>query len=1542
MTLKGLDPNFCDPDSGETPLSLAVTLDKQKCREVILSLVSAGAHLDFRTKEGFTAMHKAAIIGSTDSVKTLLDLGSSPHYRDAKGLTPLYQNVCKGGNPVCAEILLYEQSVTGIQDEQGWCEIHHACRQGLAQHLEHLLYYGADINVQNASGNTPLHVCAVNNMDSCARTLLFRGVKKEVYNYSSQTAYQVAIMAGNQELADLIEAHRQEDSVPFKDMPKFSSRRRCVKSETFQTLVRCRSDPKLNYNADEDKYYSSSLSSQSLQCHINYNKSDSMASTGSPGYYSDSPRSLSISSNSSGPVISVGDHGFWEGQTNGREGWFPSDHIQEVRMRHRQNNGPYDNMQLQRNTLATLVQPDREYEPRTVVLHKGPEGYGFVLRGAKAEARKGELDFHPSAEFPALQYLDSVDPGSKSDRAGLKSGDFILEINGDNVVRASHDQVVHLIRTSGNSLALKVVTVKPVNRQQDWFIHQDGCMTVPSRKKAPEPPQRDPHTSLSFSKAKSKSITNGLEEIEALDQAIEDDDSVQKRKLEEKKTASIKARHSAKRVSCVELENIGVYDQDNKSTSNNEKDKPVVSMPKDYMSPSELRIKKYHKKEVGSLERSHSTPDLQDSKPGETLYATPMISSGDNRTASMMANGPAPDYPGSDLQKHVYAVPSETKKKLWVVNNSRPSTMKYARPVGPPPLPSDSPPGLLSRPTPKRQAPAPPPDTESGILPKTEVVAINRKRGSVYSNSSAELPMADTTPPMMEESPYESSFRPGTNAKLTNEPGSISKSHQRNTSVGRVQPHFDAQILVTADVHVSNNKRGQPKDEPVPDYDSDSDDEIHHNKALTNRSLSRADNPKVTVISIANDCRGNSVTKSEEYQRKELLSQIARHQLPPQDVRASHYGVPMKSSPKEHAREHSYERFGLDTSKTSVDNTSSVSASSVHSQIMDSVKQGESYKTPSMATPLAPPIPQAPPPPPLPSESPPVHRTPSQNAMQGEPRTTSTDTVKVEAGSILAAVQARKARMDTSGPRMVETKPTLKKDDWKSQMESNQAAILAAVAKRRSVLENQTNNSVVENIETRLQKTKKLQSAKYYFSSDTINSTGKEVDTSLKVAPIKTGSEIPTSESSKGKIEKETVISTDSKKDIPTGARPVSNKVGTVNMEQKNKISVSKNNSAIANEKSVINKPKQIIEAAAASKAPAAGADKKTSDTKEAEAAPHDQASDFLAMAEKARQDYLRRKSTESLSSSKSSLESPKSVKKEVPVTKKTDLKGVVATKSMKDSVIMSSTVPIKDRIKNLQKGKPSIDGPQTQQNKKLPAPSGESKLAVSPKLNHSNVHNGTSSSQLTSLNTSLPPPPEFGDSSLASKMVQLEIVPPPINFDMGTDTQHYSMSFSPEDSASIVSSLSTMSTASSDHGDIWHSKQANNFEDLIAPPPPGFDDKNNNHINNNMAIVIPPPPEFGDLSNKGGQKTTKRFDTKPVDSWLCNDVLDWLDSLKMPQYKSRFQERCINGKKLIGLSRNDYIELGVTQVGHRMSLERSIKKATLFHTNNSTYVEKL
>ena len=49
------------------------------------------------------------------------------------------------------------------------------------------------------------------SQESCARTLLFRGADKDALNYAGQTPYQVAVIAANLELADVIQNHRPED-----------------------------------------------------------------------------------------------------------------------------------------------------------------------------------------------------------------------------------------------------------------------------------------------------------------------------------------------------------------------------------------------------------------------------------------------------------------------------------------------------------------------------------------------------------------------------------------------------------------------------------------------------------------------------------------------------------------------------------------------------------------------------------------------------------------------------------------------------------------------------------------------------------------------------------------------------------------------------------------------------------------------------------------------------------------------------------------------------------------------------------------------------------------------------------------------------------------------------------------------------------------------------------------------------------------------------------------------------------------------------------
>ena len=194
----------------ETPLCLAAGL-KSKPARMLISLVNGGAIVDYRTKDGSTSMHKAVLKNNAESIRTLLDLGASPNYKDSKGLTPLYLSVTHATDVILTEMLLHDHSLVGVQDLQGWQEVHQVCRNGLVSHLELLLLYAADINGRNASGNTPLHVCAVNNQESCARTLLFRGADKEALNFAGQTAYQVAVIAGNLELAEVIKQHKRED-----------------------------------------------------------------------------------------------------------------------------------------------------------------------------------------------------------------------------------------------------------------------------------------------------------------------------------------------------------------------------------------------------------------------------------------------------------------------------------------------------------------------------------------------------------------------------------------------------------------------------------------------------------------------------------------------------------------------------------------------------------------------------------------------------------------------------------------------------------------------------------------------------------------------------------------------------------------------------------------------------------------------------------------------------------------------------------------------------------------------------------------------------------------------------------------------------------------------------------------------------------------------------------------------------------------------------------------------------------------------------------
>ncbi|XP_037133312.1 SH3 and multiple ankyrin repeat domains protein 1-like isoform X3 [Syngnathus acus] len=578
---RGLDPNFHDPESGETPLTVAAQSGLPV--EGIRALVQGGAHLDFRSKDGTTAMHKAVRVHNHTGLLALLSLGSSPDCKDRYGLTPLYHTVLTGGDTSCCETLLYYRAKLGTRDENGWDEshqhrdeeefgmeeIHKACQNGFAQHLEHLLFYGADTSSQNASGNTALHISALYNKESCVRVLLYRGANREAKNKHGQTPFQLAVMSGNFELGEIIKNHKDSDIVPFLESPKYVPKRKGSALTLPLPSLQCH--PLLRANSDSTMTHSdpvvvpnkaattpnpaqgqrrASVGLRSTSSPRNRTRSPSRGRGGQsdteerhrqprgrqgatpagggsgqmkrmysavPGrvyvatraHAASGERLLPLNKGDKIKVLSVGEGGYWEGTVKGRTGWFPSDCVEEVAPANKDNRPETQSGKAKRKLFRNVTvgaydgndgPSDYIIKEKTALLQKKDnEGFGFVLRGAKAQTPIEE--FTPTPAFPALQYLESVDEGGVAWRAGLRMGDFLIEVNGQNVVKVGHRQVVNTIRQGGNSLMVKVVMVARNPELEDT-----------ARKKAPQQSKRLTPPAIAL---RSKSMTSELEDMAA-------------------------------------------------------------------------------------------------------------------------------------------------------------------------------------------------------------------------------------------------------------------------------------------------------------------------------------------------------------------------------------------------------------------------------------------------------------------------------------------------------------------------------------------------------------------------------------------------------------------------------------------------------------------------------------------------------------------------------------------------------------------------------------------------------------------------------------------------------------------------------------------------------------------------------------------------------------------------------------------------------------------------------------------------------------------
>ncbi|CAL1544527.1 unnamed protein product, partial [Lymnaea stagnalis] len=1202
----------------------------------------------------------------------------------------------------------------------------------------------------------------------------------------------------------------------------------------------------------------------------------------------------------------------------------------------------------------------REQRPRVVLLHRSAEGYGFVLRGAKSKIPTGGgfNDFTPTPEYPALQYLDSVDPGSQADRAGLKGGDFIIEINGENVVRASHEHVVHLIRSSSDILTLKVITVTPTDRTPaDWLMHADGAMTLPARKKqaAPLPPQRDPRTSLSFSKASSKSMTEGLAEIEKLDAAIaefEGQESIRRHSLhglqaaDDPKVASIRGSHTVKRVSVVDYESLISGE-------------PSRVGDKEHVSPAEARIKKYHKKSASqSMERSKSTPDIISALESQydSQYAMTGIHTGNHlggkTSGTWTKNRAPPPPPHTTAYTGTLQASSSDPPYLMAAVGGGSGAYGRAGHAATPELPD------------RRIANQ---RTSPGAPATPEVVRINTGvKSSNYANVRSEIESG-----ISKESSYESSFRPGANAKLVDSSKGSLQAKKNSPNMDRnitfaddrvmenaqkfIQKHPNATLLVTADIHLDDPVSGKKNKEetlyePEPDYDSGderSSPARFQNSMSAPRSsvdginttnVVRQNKSSVTVISISSDSNKGANKPPAPHSSP---SSGSSHRSSPIFNRVQ--DKPITNTPGQKSQPSSAE---------------SSRRSSVQSNLSSEGTVDRNGRMQVSSAPPPPPPPGPPPPPPPPIQpllgTSPTGSTNSTLSRRHQNDVASALPGRISAEDIMAAVAERKSRLEVEGPRLLDVKPI---STSKSTHELNQEALKAAVALRKSRLEQNEDKSVLDEIEARLNRNKKLQAAKFLggdpkrtseipkkeepkansSAGSAVASTVKSEDhpdsSVLKPKDLTPGLE-PKSTVALGKVSPVASLkSTNNTEKASTAPKASLNAEigGTIDFRSRLKpVDVKSSNSSVSLQ------PKGGAPASATT--PATATTQVTAPTspknKTASAAPllpmgqksnasavpvsetiinssimkpqetvspavTSSSADYIALAEKARQEYLKKKASGNL---QSHIEKKGPVEI-TPSRKNTPGSPTAVVASKPTGMTLIDVKPAKHSGEKVHVTK--LD------NKDLS--NGKANVAViGVTEDHSHTEqslsNGTMKKPKSNGNTSPPP----------------GLIPAPHH---GTQ---------PMDNASFVSSVSSLSTLSSEPGDGGH-HDGRSIEDLIAPPPPpplDYDDLGD------QDAFIPPPPQFLEIDSNANEsqtmdKNSKPFATKSVSSWSCLDVLDWLDSLGLPQYRVSFAKACVDGSKLVDMGRNEFINLGVTQVGHRMSLERSVKKLNMGASTN-------
>ncbi|OXB54359.1 hypothetical protein ASZ78_011041 [Callipepla squamata] len=193
--------------------------------DVIASLIQEGCALDRQDKDGNTALHEACWHGFSQSAKVLVKAGANVlaknkinHFQDkraasvsgslqtralTKSNTPLHL-ACQNSHSQSTRVLLLGGSRADLKNNAGDTCLHVAARYNHLPIVRVLLSAFCSVHEKNQAGDTALHVAAALNHRKVVKLLLEAGADTSVVNNAGQTPLEVARQHNNPEVALLL------------------------------------------------------------------------------------------------------------------------------------------------------------------------------------------------------------------------------------------------------------------------------------------------------------------------------------------------------------------------------------------------------------------------------------------------------------------------------------------------------------------------------------------------------------------------------------------------------------------------------------------------------------------------------------------------------------------------------------------------------------------------------------------------------------------------------------------------------------------------------------------------------------------------------------------------------------------------------------------------------------------------------------------------------------------------------------------------------------------------------------------------------------------------------------------------------------------------------------------------------------------------------------------------------------------------------------------------------------------------------------------